>query len=178
VSQDWPAWATQPVEIVEPDPNWPGLASQLIVDLRVRLAPWLGGEVEHVGSTAVPNLPAKPILDLMAPIRSLDRAAESDTTLAEAGWELVPPELDQRRWRRFHVLPDGDRRFAHLQLVERTHPMTVEVLAFRDALRADAAAAAEYATLKRRLAATSADDREAYTRAKSTFVRSILDDHR
>jgi GrpB-like predicted nucleotidyltransferase (UPF0157 family) len=61
MSHDWPAWATQKVEIVQPDPRWADAAKDLAADLRVRLRPWLDGElddgldggIEHVGSTSV-----------------------------------------------------------------------------------------------------------------------------
>ncbi len=79
----------------------------------------LDGPAEHIGSTSVPGLPAKPIVDLMAPIASLSSGhAEADSVLADAGWQLVPPELDNRPWRRFYALPHGTKRAAHLHLVE------------------------------------------------------------
>jgi GrpB-like predicted nucleotidyltransferase (UPF0157 family) len=91
---DWPAWARQRVEVVEADPAWAQRADELATDLQRRLGPWLDGSVEHVGSTAVPGLAAKPVLDLLAPVTSLADAALADDVLAAAGWHLVPPELD------------------------------------------------------------------------------------
>jgi GrpB-like predicted nucleotidyltransferase (UPF0157 family) len=174
VTADWPAWATERVEIVEPDSAWPRRASELIADVARRLDPWLDGEVEHVGSTAVPGLPAKPVLDLMAPVRSLAESAEAEPTLVRADWHLVPGELDGRPWRRLYVLPAGARRVAHLHLVEPAHPRWREVLWFRDHLRRNPVLAAEYARVKRVAAGQHAEDREAYTRAKSAFVRAVL----
>jgi GrpB-like predicted nucleotidyltransferase (UPF0157 family) len=169
-ADDWPAWARQPVEIVEADPTWAQRADDLATDLQRRLGPWLDGSVEHVGSTAVPGLAAKPVLDLLAPVTSLADAALADDVLAAAAWHLVPPELDARPWRRLHVLADGDRRVAHLRLVASTHPHCRELVRFRDLLRDDPDVAAEYAHLKRRAAAAHGHDREAYTRAKAEFV--------
>lgn len=174
MSDAWPTWATAYVEVVDADPGWPAYAADLIAPLGHRCARWLDGEVEHVGSTAVPGLPAKPIVDLMAPVRSLTKAREADGVLSADGWHLVPPHLDDRPWRRFYVLPEGDQRLAHLHLVERQHPRWTEVLAFRDALRADPGLAAEYAAIKRDVAARFADDREGYTQAKSDFVERVV----
>lgn len=170
----WPTWATATVEVVAPDPGWAHLAERLAADLNRRCAPWLDGEVEHIGSTAIPGLPAKPIVDLMAPVTRLAETPEADRRLMDGGWELVPPKLDGRPWRRFYVLPEGDHRSAHLHLVERGHPRWREVVAFRDALLADASLAARYAAIKREAADRFGDDREAYTRAKSAFVQRVV----
>lgn len=175
MSTDWPDWATQRIEIVDPDPGWGELASELIRGLERLLGPRLDRRVEHVGSTAVPGLPAKPIVDLMAPVAAFPPEQPAGDRLTGAGWHLVPPELDARPWRRLYVLPDGDRRLAHLQLVPRCHPRWRETIAFRDALRADAELALRYAELKRTAADAHPDDREAYTQAKGDFIRGVVE---
>lgn len=174
VSDPWPSWATERIEVDEWDPDWEQRARGLISDLADRLAPWLAGAVEHVGSTAVPGLPAKPVIDLMAPVRSLTDAEAADGVLAEAGWHLVPPELDRRPWRRMHVLPRCGRRSAHLHLVEPGHRRWRDTIVFRDQLRQRRDIAQEYARLKRATAQAHRGDREAYTDAKSTFVESVV----
>jgi GrpB-like predicted nucleotidyltransferase (UPF0157 family) len=171
---DWPAWATEPISVVEPDPAWADRAAGLTSGLRGLLAPWLDGEIEHVGSTAVPALAAKPTIDLIAPVRSLEESAAATPLLEEAGWHLVPPHLDERPWRRLHLLPDGSRRVAHLHIVERSHPRWAETIRFRDALRAEPDLAARYAELKRAAARDHRGDREAYTEAKADFVHQTL----
>jgi GrpB-like predicted nucleotidyltransferase (UPF0157 family) len=177
MSAYWPAWATQTIEIVAHDPAWADLAHELVSDLELRLHPWLDdGPIEHVGSTSVPGLAAKPVVDLMAPVRSIAACDEADPVLAQVGWHLVPPELDGRPWRRFYVLPEGDERRAHLHLVERSTPRWTETIAFRDALRSRPTLRAEYAELKRTSAEAHADDREAYTAAKSQFIAQALAD--
>jgi len=173
---DWPVWATQPVEIEEWSPSWAQVAEELIGDLARRLEPWAAGPVEHVGSTAVRGLSAKPIVDLLAPVRSLSEAKAADDVLAVAGWHLVPPEVDQRPWRRMFVLPEHDRRVAHLHLVESGHERVRDTLTFRDHLREQPEAASAYARLKSAAAEQHRDDREAYTSAKTEFVRSIVAD--
>jgi GrpB-like predicted nucleotidyltransferase (UPF0157 family)/uncharacterized cupin superfamily protein len=174
VSETWPAWATEPIEIVDPDPAWTARAAALREDLEDRLGPWLEGDIEHVGSTAVPGLAAKPVLDLLAPVRLGSVAAELHRPLAEAGWELVPPELDGRAWRRLYVLAEGSRRRAHLHLVDPSDPRWCDEVTFRDRLRQRPDLAAAYARLKRLAAAAHRDDREAYTDAKSDFVHRVL----
>jgi GrpB-like predicted nucleotidyltransferase (UPF0157 family) len=172
-----PAWAYEKPELRPYDPRRAEQAETEAVRLTSLLAPWLAGGVEHVGSTAVPGLEAKPIIDLMASARDLDAVvAQAGGALAADGWCYVPPDLDGRPWRRFYVKPDdaGQHRVAHLHLIPAGHPRWGDQLAFRDALRADPALAASYASLKRRLSAEHPDDREAYTEAKATFVADVL----
>lgn len=169
-----PAWATERVEVVPYDPSWPHRAARHVARLHHLLDRWLVRPVEHVGSTAVPGLAAKPILDLQAAVADLAAAAIVETLHAD-GWVPVPPELDRRPWRRLYVLPQGDRRAAHLHLTTDDSPRWHEQLAFRDALRADPSLVAEYARLKADLAGRHPDDREAYTEGKASFVRRVLD---
>ncbi|MFA9445276.1 GrpB family protein [Egicoccus sp. AB-alg6-2] len=189
MEQDWPAWATEAVEVVPPDPAWPALAAALRRRLTPVLGPWLVGGIEHVGSTAVAGLAAKPIVDLLAPVERLAAADDvapalprpqpwHSTPRADEGWALVPPDLDGRPWRRLFVLPSGARRLAHLHLVAGDDPHVAELLAFRDALRGDAELAAAYATHKRSAATDHRGDREAYTAAKTAFVLGVLAQHR
>lgn len=162
---DWPAWATEPVAIADPDPTWVDRAAALIGDLELQLRPRLdGGRIHHVGSTAVPDLAAKPVIDLMTGV------ADLDARVVLAGWHPVPPDLDARPWRRLWVRADGDRRLAHLYLMMPASERWLQTLRFRDRLRASPELRAEYAALKRRLAAEHSSDREAYTAAKAGFV--------
>ncbi|MDP8932292.1 MAG: GrpB family protein [Actinomycetota bacterium] len=174
MTESWPAWATEAIEVVEPDPSWPQRARELCLDLQQRLRPWLDGDVRDIGSTAIPGLAAKSIVDLAAPVVSLASAGAADATLGEAGWRLIAPELDQRPWRRFYVLANDARRVAHLHLIEREHPRWEQILAFRDVLRARPDLAGAYAELKRRLADQQGDDREAYSAAKADFIEAVL----
>jgi GrpB-like predicted nucleotidyltransferase (UPF0157 family) len=177
VSDDRPAWADEKPELSPYDPAWPARADTDRRELATLLGPWLTGDVEHIGSTSVPGLTAKPIVDLMAAAPDLDATvAATGDRLAEAGWWYVPPALDGRPWRRFFVKPDatGTRRLAHLHVIAAGHPRYADQLTFRDALRADPALAARYAGLKQRLSAEHHDDREAYTEAKAGFVTEVL----
>jgi GrpB-like predicted nucleotidyltransferase (UPF0157 family) len=169
-----PGWAYEPISIVEPDPGWGSQAAALRARLGGLLGRWQIDDIEHVGSTAVPGLAAKPILDLMAGCTDLDQAPEIAEALAEDGWHYVPLELDERPYRRFFVHVVDGHRHAHLHLIRPATEHWQRHLAFRDRLRADPRLRDEYAALKRRLAAAHAEDREAYTQAKSDFIDRTL----
>jgi GrpB-like predicted nucleotidyltransferase (UPF0157 family) len=168
----WPVWATESVHVVPSNPRWPELAEAEAARVREALSPWLTGGVHHVGSTSVPGLEAKPILDLLAGVRELEVPARP--ALEALGWHLVPPELDGQPWRRFYVLPREDRRYAHLHLVVPGTPQWGAFLAFPQWLREDASVRERYAALKRELAERHRDDREAYTRGKADFIMGVL----
>ncbi len=177
MSDEAPAWARERAEIRPYDPWWSVRALVERDRLRDLLGPWLVDGVEHIGSTAVPGLAAKPIVDLMASVTDLDTVvARAGERLIADGWHYVPPRLDGRPWRRFFVKPDssGQRREAHLHLLRAGHPRWTEQLTFRDALRRDRDLARRYEELKRRLAGERGDDREAYTEGKAEFVAAVL----
>ena len=158
--------ADQPIELVPHDAGWRDRAAAEATALAAVLEPWLAGAIEHVGSTAVPGLDAKPTIDLMAPVHDLDAARAAIPRLEALGYAHAP--------HRPHLLwlckPSRARREFHLVLIERAHPDFTARLRFRDRLRADPALAARYAALKHELAARHPDDREAYTDAKADFV--------
>jgi GrpB-like predicted nucleotidyltransferase (UPF0157 family) len=154
--------------------RWRRRGQQLCEELDAVLDRWLVAPVEHVGSTAVPGLAAKPIIDAQAAVADLECAAAVARVLAPAGWHLVPAELDARPWRRFLVQVVDDHRASHLHLLLATSPRWSEQLLFRDALRADPALVRDYADLKRGLAERHGADREAYTAGKDDFVRGVL----
>lgn len=170
----WPAWATEPVHLVDSDGDWPARGQGERRELEGLLWPWLTRRIEHVGSTAVPGLPAKPIIDLQAAVADLACTAQVAARLTGHGWQLVDPDLDRRPWRGFLVKVTAGRRSAHLHLMTADSPRWGEQLAFRDALRADRALRQAYAGLKRELAARHAEDREAYSDAKGDFLRAVL----
>ena len=156
----------QPIRLVAYDPSWPERAAAEAALLEDALGPWLADAVEHVGSTAVPGLEAKPTIDLMAPVHDLGAAREAFGPLGELGYEHAP----HRPHLHWFCKPSPAVREFHLVLVEPAHPEWRARLCFRDRLRADHAAATDYAALKRDLARRFPDDREAYTDAKAEFV--------
>ncbi len=160
--------------MLEPyDPAWPDRFATERRRLLDRFADALCG-VEHIGSTAVPGLPAKPIIDVMAGVDSLADADALMAPLLAAGYVTSAEfnaALTDRRWLMRHA--EG-RRTHHLHLVVHDGRLWRERLAFRDALRSTPALAERYALLKAELAARHPDDREAYTRAKGEFVQAVL----
>jgi GrpB-like predicted nucleotidyltransferase (UPF0157 family) len=170
-----PAWAIEPVDIVDADPGWIARGEQERDHVEILLAPWLAAHVEHIGSTAIPDLPAIPIIDLQAPVGDFADSEPIAVTLAPHNWHYVTPELDQRHWRRFFVKVVDGRRSAHLHLMTLESSSWHERIMFRDALRTNPPLRADYAALKRVLAIEHTDDREPYTSAKSDFIRMVLD---
>lgn len=165
-----PSWAYERISVLGPDPAWPARA----VALAAELAEVLATTVEHVGSTAVPGLATKPIIDLMAERESFDGVESIADELAPLGWHYVPPELDQREYRRFFVHVVAGHRDAHLHLLLANSERWRQQLLFRDRLRRDEQLRQHYASLKRRLAQRYPDDREGYTVAKAEFIAAAL----
>jgi GrpB-like predicted nucleotidyltransferase (UPF0157 family) len=178
MSSDWPAWAIEAVAISAPDPNWQEQAAELKLSLLAQLAPWQVTDIHHVGSTAVPGLPAKPILDLMAGIDDLEKAAQIADAIRHSDWHYVPPELDGQPWRRFFVHVVDDRRHAHLHLMQPSTPRWQQQLTFRDRLRDEVELREQYGKLKEKLAKTHSADREAYSQAKTAFITKAISQRR
>ena len=165
--------ADQEIEIVDYDPAWPELFAEEQPAVEALLAPWLCGPVQHVGSTAVPGLRAKPIIDMLAPVGSLPAGVAAVPVMEGAGW-MPWPEDPLRGYRLWFLKPNPEVRTHHLQIVDADHPHAVALVAFRDALRADDRLRDEYARLKDGLAAAHPDNRNAYTNAKAEFVSQAL----
>lgn len=175
-----PPWASEDVHVVEPDPRWAVQAEHFATEIHDLFGDWLSGQVAHIGSTAVPGLAAKPIIDLQAVAADpAAMTAANHNALTAASWFFVPRHLDQRTWRWFFVRADaaGQHRLAHLHLMQPGEPRWHEQLTFRDALRANPDLAEDYARLKARAAHQHHHDREAYTSAKQAFIRRVLDEN-
>jgi GrpB-like predicted nucleotidyltransferase (UPF0157 family) len=156
------------VEIVAPDPRWATIAGAEASALR-RV---LDAEVHHVGSTSVPGLPAKPIVDLLPVVADL---AEVDAARpALEGLGLAWRGEYGIAGRRYLVRQEAGRSVLHVHVFAAGHPEIARHLAFRDALRARPELAAAYAALKRELVARFAGAREAYQDGKSGFIEEVL----
>jgi len=161
-----------PVHIVPYDPTWPALFEVERESLGHLLAPWLTGPIAHVGSTAVPGMPAKPVIDVMVGVGSLEESRQAVRVLQDVGYQYAPYyRTDVMHWL---CKPSFAFRTHHLHLVPYRSPLWQERLAFRDCLRSDGAVARAYAELKHRLARVHQFDREAYTEAKGPFINEIL----
>src|SRR5438477_6196865 len=160
-----------PIHVVPYDPTWPVRFAEERAALAGVLAPWLAGPIEHIGSTAVPGLVAKPVIDIMAAVESLDASRPALAAVAALHYVYFPYRAEIMHWL---CKPSDEVRTHHLHLVPYGSTLWRERLTFRDRLRADPRVAAEYAALKLSLAAKYEFDREAYTNAKESFVRRIL----
>ena len=165
--------ADEPVHVCDYDPAWPARFAGQRDQVSAVLAPWLAAPVEHIGSTSVPGLPAKPIIDVLAPVRSLARAQDAVPPLQADGW-VFWPEDPCRYYRLWFLRPHPEARTHHLHVIEHDHPQARALVAFRDALRADPGLCARYAGLKRQLAREHRGNRNAYTNAKADFVASVV----
>ena len=157
-----------PIAIVAYDPSWPAC----YIAERERLARLLPGVcIHHIGSTAVPGLAAKPIVDMIALVSDL--GANITAAEQQAGYRLPARFNVGLVHRRFLCYPTTVYRTHHLHLVDQREDME-RCIRFRDTLRADPKLAAEYAALKRALAARFREDREGYTEGKSRFIEEAL----
>ncbi len=162
------------IALVDYDPRWPDLFELEAARLRRILPSGLITRVEHFGSTAIPGLPAKPIIDLLVGVNSL-AAARRDTLapLATLGYAFWSDDPDPSRMFFVRGLPPNGPRTHHIHMVALDSPFW-ERLRFRDYLRAHSDEALRYAQLKRELAAQFSGDREAYTDGKTEYVASVM----
>jgi GrpB-like predicted nucleotidyltransferase (UPF0157 family) len=165
--------ASEPVELSPYSPLWPA-----VFDLeRERLAALFAGEdvaIEHIGSTAVPGLGAKPIIDVMLGVSDLAAVEARIAALAAEGYRYVKEFEMAIPDRRYFDKPEGNPGRFHLHAVVKGSPFWVRHLAFRDALRADPALAERYWKMKQRMAARHPLDRSAYAEGKTDFIRGVV----
>jgi GrpB-like predicted nucleotidyltransferase (UPF0157 family) len=153
----------------EPDAAWSRQAGEWIRRLSAALAP-LDVRVEHVGSTAIPGLAAKPVIDLQVAVPVIDDEHAYRPTLEGLGLILRAREPGHRFFR-----PPGNRpRTIHVHVCQQGSTWEREHLLFRDFLKAHPARAERYAALKRELATTVGGDRIAYSEGKRPFIEQAL----
>jgi GrpB-like predicted nucleotidyltransferase (UPF0157 family) len=139
------------IEIVDYEPSWPSA----FVAERDRLSQLAAGvHVHHIGSTAVPGLAGKPVIDMIALVDDLDAATA--LLIERGGYQLDPRFNEGLLHRRYLCYPGISHRTHHLHLV-------------------DVSEDAEYAALKRSLAARFEDDRAGYTMAKTRFIEDAVE---
>ncbi len=166
-----------PVVLVPYDPRWPSMYSKAQGEIQRVLGDRVLA-IEHVGSTAVPGLSSKPIIDIMVGLRRLGEATDCIGPLAGIGYEYRPDaELDIPDRRYFDRGPPGTRTH-HLHMVEFAREFWMRHILFRDFLRAHPDRARQYGELKQRLSAEFTSDRVAYTDGKADFVRRTVEDAR
>jgi GrpB-like predicted nucleotidyltransferase (UPF0157 family) len=161
---------SDPITVVAYDPAWPEIFRQLGAQLRAAL----GGvalRIDHIGSTAVPGLAAKPIVDVQISVERLEPVEPFRSPLEATGFLYRASNTE--RTKRYFREPPGQRR-THIH-VRRAGSFSEQFpLLFRDFLRADPAAALDYGQDKRALAARFTNDRPGYLEAKLPIIWDVL----
>ncbi len=161
----------EPVIIVDYDPQWPVRYEAE----RERIVAAIGNfidDIQHIGSTAVPDLAAKPVIDILVIVPSLAQVESCVAPLQNLGYEYkgengIPD-------RHFFVKKEQGLRAFHLHMCKADHSTATQCIVFRDFLRLHSVDAQAYGELKKSLAAQHGADRESYTDAKKTFVEAML----
>lgn len=165
---------TSPIEIVEYDPNW----KVMYEDEKRLIRSVLGGRLtamEHVGSTSVPGLGGKPIIDIMASVARIDGVVDVVEPLEAIGYRYLPEFerfIPERRYFRKGATEPATH---HLHVVERTTDFWKDHVLFREYLTAHPDEARAYEDLKRELATRITLDRLAFTDAKTPYIQTVLE---
>lgn len=162
----------EPIRLAPYDPSWPDRFAQELTALAGAIGQWATGGIHHVGSTAVPGLDAKPIIDILVGVDDLEGSHACRDPLADLDYLYAPYRSSEMHW---FCKPHPSLRTHHLHLVPSDSARFRDELAFRDQLRVSPATASEYAALKHELAGRFAFDREAYTEEKSSFIQRVLE---
>ena len=158
-----------PIEVVAPDPAWP----VRYAEMAARLAAVLGEtalRIDHVGSTAVPGLVAKPTVDIQVTVSDADDDARFRSAIEGLGLEL---RFVIAGWRYFRPPADLPRSW-HVHVRTAGSPRQRAALLFRDYLRSNPAQAREYGAIKVGLAKVHEEDRIAYNDGKSEWIEAAL----
>lgn len=159
-----------PIIVVEYEPVWPGLFAAQAAELRRALGP-VALRVDHIGSTAVPGLPAKPVIDVQIAVAALEPTEPFRAPLERLGY-VFRPDNDDRTQRYFREAPGTRRTHIH---VRRTGSFGEQLaLLFRDYLRTYPEEAEGYARRKHALATRYRDDRPGYVAAKQPYIWEML----
>jgi GrpB-like predicted nucleotidyltransferase (UPF0157 family) len=167
-----PTPAPDAITVADYDPSWP----RIYAAERAQIEAVAGARVlalEHIGSTAIPGLCAKPVIDMMAAVAQLSDGAALIEPLAARGYRLIETGMTGRLLLRKDAAEPGVR--AHLHIVEQATWDTRNERLLRDYLLEHPEAAQAYGDLKRRLAAAHAEDGLAYTKAKTDLIQSLVD---
>jgi GrpB-like predicted nucleotidyltransferase (UPF0157 family) len=164
-----PPYRPRPVRLVAYDPGWPARYEELAAAIIAALGP-VARRVEHVGSTAVPGLVAKPVIDIQVSVVSFEPLEAYRSPLESLGFVHRPDDEPEHRF--FGLTDDGSERIAHIHVCEEGGEWERRHLAFRDALRTDDDLRVRYEAEKRRVAALHPGDTLAYAEAKTPWIRA------
>ena len=161
------------VEIADYDPRWPELFAAEAARLRPAFGPSLAA-MEHIGSTSVPGLAAKPVIDIQAVVRSLRDMEAITPRVVALGWIQGIFALDPARRLYFKKYDASGIRTHQLHVYEADHPVAAAHLLFRDYLRTHKEEAQRYEALKRELAVPFRHDRLGYNDAKTDYIETVI----
>jgi len=162
-----------PVIIVPYNPRWVTMYEEEKLQIQTAMGTYLKG-IEHIGSTAIPGLPAKPIIDILGGITGLPDAPSFIPHLEKIGYSYIREYESQLPQRRYLTRSDAGHVVIHLHIVEITSKFWQDHLAFRDRLLSDNNLRDAYGRLKIDLAAKFGNDRVGYTNAKAEFIHQVL----
>ena len=129
-------------------------------------------EVYHTGSTSIPGLPSKPIIDMLVGLPSLTDFEKFRAKLEAVGYISMPER--EKDWEIFIPKGPDDARTHYLHVLVKDSELYRNILAFRDYLRTHDDVRDAYAILKRDLALKYPEDRASYTAAKADFIQSVI----
>lgn len=167
-----------PIVISPYDPRWPQSFGEERDRIGPVLRPWLVRPIEHIGSTSIPGMPAKAIIDMVAVIGVIEDVLGAVGPLSALGWLQAPEPTDDEHRRRSFCTPSIANRTHHLHVVEETSDQWQGLLAFRNYLLTRPGLTSAYAALKRELATIHGSDpnrREPYRRGKSLFIQEVTE---
>lgn len=162
----------RPVSLAEYDPLWTD-KFEIEKQNLLRTAGEFFTQIEHIGSTAIPGMIAKPTIDILASITSLQETESLIKIIAPMGYIYVPEFEDELPERRYFYKDRIHEDTFHLHVVEMDSSFWKRHIALRDYLRAHPDEADAYAELKTLLAKEHMADRDAYTNGKSNFIHRI-----
>jgi GrpB-like predicted nucleotidyltransferase (UPF0157 family) len=164
-----------PIIISEPKSHWPYLFLQEKDNIIGLLGKKIAIMVEHIGSTAVPNLPAKPTVDILVEIPNGNDVKTKIINMMTSNGYNYMHEQDNHIMVVKGYTPEGIKgQSYHIHMGTKDHNELGDMLLFRDYLKSNISVADEYSKLKKNLASLHKHDREAYTKAKTTFIKKIL----
>lgn len=157
------------IEVVDYDPTWPSRFESEQESIARAFGP-RAVDIQHVGSTAVMGLPAKPVIDILLAVEDMSRPHEVVNVMTSLGYTNVPHDEDDRRL----FFCKGMPRSHHVHVVKQFSWTYWKHIIFREYLRENEAAREEYALLKRQLADAHRHDRAAYVAGKTAFIEGAL----
>lgn len=159
------------ITVVSYDSRWPKLFRQEAAQLTAIFGPACLA-IHHIGSTSVPGLSAKPIIDMLPVVADIKAVEQFNEPLIALGYEPMGENgIPARRFFR----KGGEQRSHHMHVFAAGHPEVARHLRFRDYLRAHPETAAQYAALKRGLAQQFPHDIEGYMAGKDGFIKGVIE---